>query len=447
MTETRFVRSTSNRNNLLKSAIASPSPLPHIHDKIAELERQIEDLRRQNARLEERALCDSLTGLHNRRYLIEFLGRELAQCRRYRTPLSLILLNIDHFGAYNENYGQAAGDIALQKIVSVLLGHTRTNDVATRYSAEVFAIALPCTDAPGAHHLAERLRVATGQQTIEGHYFTISGGVSTLPDYGGTVASLTHEAETALHHAKRQGKNRALHYLDVMEPPRHALKKNAKTESLLLPITSDLMKDLTPIYEATIHGWLRVLEMKDSETEGHSERVTSMTLRLARHLGMGEEELVAVRWGALLHDIGKIGVPDSILQKPGSLTPEEWDIMRLHPVYAYEMLLPIPFLQPTLSIPYCHHEKWDGSGYPRGLRGEEIPFMARLFSVIDVWDALCSDRPYRKAWEQERALEHIRANSGTQFDSAVVEAFDSLYREGDSLLCHPHDIQTFPALG
>jgi len=231
-----------------------------------------------------------------------------------------------------------------------------------------------------------------------------------------------------------------------MEPPCKLLKPSASQEAVRIP-TNNLLKDLTPIYEATIHGWLRVLEMKDSETEGHSERVTSMTLRLARHIGMSEEELVAVRWGALLHDIGKIGVPDDILQKPGALTPEEWDVMKLHPVYAYEILLPIPFLQPTLAIPYCHHEKWDGTGYPRGLREEEIPFMARLFSVIDVWDALCSDRPYRKAWSQEKALAHILAHSGTQFDPAVVESFNTLYEEGDSLLCHPNDILTFPALG
>lgn len=441
------MRSTSNRNNLLKPISAPTAPISHTLDRISELEAQIEALRRQNARLEEQALRDDLTGLHNRRYLIEFLGRELAQCRRYRTTLSFILLNVDHFGAYNENYGQAAGDLALQKIVSVLLGHTRTNDVAVRYSAENFAIVLPCTDAQGARHLAERLRVAVAQQAMEGHYFTISLGVSTLPEYGGGVASLTHEAETALHHAKRRGKDRLLHYLDVMEPPRSALKKTQRANATPPLGTVPLLSNLAPIYEATIHGWLRVLEMKDSETEGHSERVTSMTLRLARHLGMGEEELIAVRWGALLHDIGKIGVPDSILQKPGALTPEEWDVMRLHPVYAYEMLSPIPFLQPTLAIPYCHHERWDGGGYPRGLHGEETPFMARLFSVIDVWDALCSDRPYRKAWEQEKALEHIRANSGTQFDPAIVEAFDALYREGDPLLCNPHEIQTFPALG
>jgi putative nucleotidyltransferase with HDIG domain len=181
--------------------------------------------------------------------------------------------------------------------------------------------------------------------------------------------------------------------------------------------------ELVLSYDTTLEGWSRALELRDRETEGHTQRVTEMTLRLARALGMSDKELSHARRGALLHDIGKMGVTDAILLKPGPLTDEEWDIMRQHPQFAYEMLSPIAYLRPALDIPYCHHEKWDGTGYPRGLKGEEIPLAARIFAVVDVWDALRSDRPYRPAWPKEKALEHIRAGSGTHFDPKVVEAF------------------------
>jgi len=176
-------------------------------------------------------------------------------------------------------------------------------------------------------------------------------------------------------------------------------------------------------YETTIEGWSRALDLRDKETEGHTQRVTEITLRLARAAGVAEDDLVHVRRGALLHDIGKMGVPDHILLKPGKLTDEEWEHIRQHPVFAYELLSPIEFLQGALAIPYCHHEKWDGTGYPRGLKGEEIPLAARLFAVVDVWDALRSDRPYRQAWPEDEVFEHIRTLAGTHLDPAAVELF------------------------
>jgi putative nucleotidyltransferase with HDIG domain len=176
-------------------------------------------------------------------------------------------------------------------------------------------------------------------------------------------------------------------------------------------------------YDATIEGWSAALDLRDEETRGHSQRVTEMTVKLARSLGLGEEELAQVRWGALLHDIGKMGVPDGILLKPGPLTDEEWVLMKKHPTFAYEMLSPIHYLQSALDIPYCHHEKWDGTGYPRGLKGKQIPLVARIFAVVDVWDALISDRPYRKAWSEEKVREHIQAGAGTHFDPQVVKTF------------------------
>jgi PAS domain S-box-containing protein len=185
--------------------------------------------------------------------------------------------------------------------------------------------------------------------------------------------------------------------------------------------------ELTMAYDATLEGWSKALELRDQGTEGHNQRVAAMTLRLAKALEINPSEMIHIRRGALLHDIGKMGIPDNILLKPGPLTPEEWVIMRQHPEYAYSLLSQISYLKPALDIPYCHHEKWDGTGYPRGLRGEQIPFSARLFAIVDVWDALLSDRPYRQAWTEEQVFSFIREQSGVHFDPQIVEIFLKLF--------------------
>jgi response regulator RpfG family c-di-GMP phosphodiesterase len=180
---------------------------------------------------------------------------------------------------------------------------------------------------------------------------------------------------------------------------------------------------VTDAYDRTIEGWSRVLEFRDRETEGHSVRVTNMTIRMAEALGLDSEEQVHIRRGALLHDIGKLSIPDSILLKAGPLTDEEWGIMRKHPVYAYDLLLPIDYLRPALDIPHYHHERWDGTGYPCRLKGKDIPLPARMFAMIDVWDALSSDRPYRAAWSLEQVKEYLKAQSGTHFDPELITIF------------------------
>jgi PAS domain S-box-containing protein len=184
--------------------------------------------------------------------------------------------------------------------------------------------------------------------------------------------------------------------------------------------------DLMRAYDTTLEGWSHALDLRDHETEGHTQRVTEKTMQLVRAMGMNDAELVHVRRGALLHDIGKMGIPDSILLKPDALTHEEWKIMRQHPVYAFQMLAPIHYLKPALDIPYCHHERWDGSGYPRGLKGEQIPLAARTFAVVDAWDALRSNRPYRTAWTAEQVLDYLRAEAGKQFDPNIVSIFEAM---------------------
>jgi GAF domain-containing protein len=190
-------------------------------------------------------------------------------------------------------------------------------------------------------------------------------------------------------------------------------------------------QELSLAYDTTLEGWGKALELRDKETQGHTQRVTDLTVRLARRLGLHESELTHIRRGVLLHDIGKMGVPDQILKKAGPLTEAEWDEMRRHPKYAYDLLYPIAYLRPALDIPYYHHERWDGSGYPRGLQGEDIPLAARIFAVVDVWDALLYDRPYRAAWPREDVIEYIRARAGSRFDPAVVTEFLRMIGEGD----------------
>jgi HAMP domain-containing protein len=184
--------------------------------------------------------------------------------------------------------------------------------------------------------------------------------------------------------------------------------------------------NLVDAYTSTLEGWARAMDLRDNETEFHMRRVTELSLRLAKRMGIEGKQLTDLYQGALLHDIGKIGVSDVLLRKPGELTKDEWVQMRKHPQFAYEMLYPIEHLRSALSIPFCHHEKWDGSGYPNGLKGEEIPLLARIFAIVDVWDAMTSDRAYRKALPEEIAVKYIIESRGTHFDPRVVDAFLSM---------------------
>jgi putative nucleotidyltransferase with HDIG domain len=200
-------------------------------------------------------------------------------------------------------------------------------------------------------------------------------------------------------------------------------QRRFREHSFVVADLREANQELNRAYDATLEALARALDHRDQEVEGHLERVAETTVRLARDMGVPEAELVHTRRGALLHDIGKMRIPDSILLKPGALNDDEWEIMHLHPVYAREMLWPISLLRPALDIPYCHHERWDGEGYPRGLKGDEIPLAARVFAVVDVWDALQSTRPYRAGWSAERVADYIGKRSGLDFDPMVVDVF------------------------
>ena len=217
-------------------------------------------------------------------------------------------------------------------------------------------------------------------------------------------------------------------WLDFLE----ALASQAAIVIGYAKLLEDLQRSNTELnlaYDSTLDGWSRALDVRDRETKGHSHRVAELTLRLARAMPVPEQDLVHIHRGALLHDIGKLGIADNILLKVGPLNEQEREMIRKHPTIAFEMLAPIPYLRPALDIPYSHHEKWDGTGYPRGLKGEDIPLAARIFAVVDVWDALTSDRPYRKAWSEEAALAYIREQAGTHFDPQVVNTFLSIMED------------------
>lgn len=190
---------------------------------------------------------------------------------------------------------------------------------------------------------------------------------------------------------------------------------------------------LETAYQKTLEGWVQALDLRDNETEGHTLRVSLETVKLSRHMGINEAELKPIYQGALLHDIGKMAIPDHILLKPGPLSTDEWMVMRQHPVLAYRWLKSIEYLRDAVVIPYCHHERWDGQGYPQGLKGDEIPYWARIFAVIDVWDAMRSDRPYRQGLSQAETLDYICDQSGRHFDPSVVNAFLDYLHEGEEI--------------
>jgi PAS domain S-box-containing protein/putative nucleotidyltransferase with HDIG domain len=213
----------------------------------------------------------------------------------------------------------------------------------------------------------------------------------------------------------------------LKELERELRKLNAELEDRVLARTWELAE----AYDTTLEGWARALELRDKETEGHSRRVTETTLMVARAMHVSDEELVHIRRGAILHDIGKMSIPDEILHKPGKLTDEERSIIKEHPDTAHKLLAPIPFLKKALEIPYSHHEKWDGTGYPQGLHGDEIPLAARIFAIADVWDALSSNRSYNQAWPREKVVSYIVGESGKHFDPIIVNVFLGLVEKGE----------------
>ncbi len=371
---------------------------------------------------------DNLTYLKNHRVFQERLRSELGQAQREEAPLSILLIDIDRFQAYNERYGHHAGDTILKRFAEVLKATARSTEMAARYGGSKFAILLPETDIGGAKVIAKRFQAAINATGWEHRSVTASFGIATACSHPTTPTVLIALAESALARSKERGSNQLTHAADQImqerDPDGIVIQhlERLQTDSPTLAAEA-LKQSLRASYDSTVASWSRILDMRDKETEGHNRRVTSLMVRLAKHVGMDEEEALYAKWGAQLHDIGKMAIPDEILHKRGPLDVEEWVEIRRHPGIAYEMLAPIAFVGSAIDVAYCHHEKWDGTGYPRALRGSAIPYAARLFAVIDVYDALCSDRSYREGWSEQRVREYLQTQAGSHFDPKVVEAF------------------------
>jgi HD-GYP domain-containing protein (c-di-GMP phosphodiesterase class II) len=363
--------------------------------------------------------------------LFEEAGRRLSHLQALRNIDMAITASLDLRVTLRVFLDQVAAQLKVDAASVLLLNqHTRTLEYASGHGFRT----------PAFQHTRLRLGESyAGRAALERRAISISDLSSSAGDMM-RAPLLAAEEFVSYYAAPLVAKGQVKGVLEIFH--RSTLDPNAEWLDFLEALTAraavavdnaelfnDLQRsnvELALAYDTTLEGWSCALDLRDKETEGHTQRVTEATMTLARAMNVAGAELVHMRRGALLHDIGKMGIPDSILLKPGPLTEEEWVIMRRHPMYAYELLSPIPFLRPALDIPYCHHEKWDGSGYPRGLRGEQIPLSARIFAIVDVWDALRSDRPYRGGWPLAKVREHIRQQSGTHFDPHVVEAFMQL---------------------
>jgi diguanylate cyclase (GGDEF)-like protein/putative nucleotidyltransferase with HDIG domain len=413
--------------------------LVNIHDLLLA---QCDVLENLYEEVHQLSIIDPLTQLNNRRGFFECAQPEVIHSHNTENDLSALMIDIDNFKKTNDVHGHFVGDHVLCAVAEEIQKTLRQTDLIGRYGGEEFVGLLPSTSIEAAQIIAKRLLKAIENRMIKVNEtevsVTVSIGICHIADANGSLDMLLTQADQAMYYAKATGKNRVSQWTpDISNSAAlDVIKHGLKIKSIQKNNTKK-SDQISKIYDETIDGWSKAIEMRDKEMEGHSKRVVELTLELARKCGVQEKDLDDIRRGALLHDIGKIAIPDPILFKPGKLNEEEWQIMRKHPVYAFEFLAPITFLKKSIDIPYCHHEHWDGTGYPRGLKGEEIPLAARIFTIIDVWDALCSDRCYRSAWPLNEVQDYIVSQSGKLFDPRITDIFIQLIEE--KLIIEPNN--------
>jgi diguanylate cyclase (GGDEF)-like protein len=382
------------------------------------------------ARLQDLSLKEPLTGLYNYRYLRERLSSEFKRAKRYIFPLSLIMLDIDYFKSINDIYGHRYGDLILKEFAQELLNCSRTNDVVIRYGGDEFIVLLPDTNREGAVIFAKRLFSALTEYTFDQKNnrikLKVSMGLSSFPEGGvNTESGFLDSADQALRGAKEKGGNRVFVFKSANEKELETLLKAGKEENIdklkekLLQMENRVNQTLLE----SIYAFAKTIEAKDYYTGEHAENMVSIVVGIAKELNLPEKEIENLEHAAALHDLGKIGVPDNILQKKGKLTKEEHKAIEKHPQIGAEIIRPVHFLSEVVPIVLYHHERYDGLGYSAGLKGKEIPLGARIIAVADVYQALISDRPYRKAYSKEESLKIIEENAGTHFDPEVVKAF------------------------
>jgi len=395
--------------------IASRRPDAYSREQVDLLERLASQISTSvaNAQLyanaEQRARVDELTGLFNRRHFDESIMREVDRHSRYGSMLSLIFIDLDNFKSYNDLMGHLAGDKVLTQIGHVIKGALRNIDPAFRYGGDEFAIILPNTSADDAFTVAERVRRMVAQETEnEQILITASLGLASWPNDGLTPDDIVDAADQALYYAKRTGGDRTC-VVSKMLP------------SLTKP--DELAPDVERETLNTIYALAATIEARDPYTYGHSRKVRAYAVALAEALGLPSEKVALVSHAALLHDIGKIGILDEVLNKPSMLDNQEWELIKSHPQLSRNIVGHVPSLTPCLPAILHHHERWDGNGYPAGLKGKAIPLEARILAVADAFDAMTSPRPYRAPLLFKEAIDELKRCSGSQFDPALVKAF------------------------
>jgi len=366
------------------------------------------------ARAEQRSRVDELTGLFNRRHFEERLKEEVGRHSRYGNVFSVLLLDLDNFKTYNDIYGHPAGDILLSQIGQIIKGSIRSADQAFRYGGDEFVVILPEAAMDDAYIVAERVRVQVAREMeVKEIAVTVSIGVASYPADGVISGELVTVADTALYYAKRTGGNRVYLSSKILSEPVDDAGTYARHNGL-----------------SAVYALVSTVEAKDPYTYGHSRKVNTYAVALAEAAGLSPEEVSRVSTAALLHDIGKIGIPDRVLNKKSKLTKEDWEAIRSHPRLGATIVGNIPNLAPCVSTILHHHERWDGSGYPEGLKGEQISTEARILGIADAFEAMSAARPYRPALCNEKVMRELRRGAGSQFDPELVEIFIGIVEAG-----------------
>ena len=382
-----------------------------------------------NKKLKSLILQDPLTGLYNHRYLERVLRAELSRARRYASPLSIIMIDIDYFKAINDAYGHSFGDVILKQFAEHLQRMVRKYDSVIRYGGEEFVIVSSAIDMSSALSMAQRILDAVSlynfgnkQQTVK---LKLSMAVASYPeDKISKPMHLVEIAERILDKVKESGGNRAYSSEDLKNNGSTLIKTRMVTDVKSLRNKIDkLTKRSSQTFREAIFALARTIESKDRTTGEHVERTVRYATEIAEGLGLSKEETERIKQGCILHDLGKVGINENILSKKGKLTAAEFAEIKKHPQIGANILRPIKFMHDIIPLVLYHHERWDGKGYPAGLKGEEIPIGARIISLADVYQALTANRPYRKALPKKKAIEIIKKGSGTQFDPIVVNQF------------------------